>query len=277
MDATKLKYDYSGLARLDDTSFVVVHDAKGSQRIPRLGVVHMRDGIPIYVSIPWQAPTPPSDLESICPIPGKPGEFLAVESGYRNGQGRVYHLRLHKVNQTWKMTLKKWFQLPRYVEEVEGSACIATKDGRLILILGERGGTKATPTGRLRWGEMDLDATQPQLHWPEAQKLALKAIPGLGVGWRGCSDLHIDEMGNLWAAAALDGGDEGPFHSAIRHVGQVTPDNPDAPISLLDTPETVATLTGIKVEGLADASREGARFTIATDDESFGGTFKTVK
>ena len=115
---------------------------------------------------------PPSDLEACCEIPGRPGEFLLSKSGFFEGQfRRVFHIRLDQRQGVWTATVLRELKdvLPRPDAgmgktepgiEVEGIACLRTADGRLILVLGHRGGKvgQQTRTAAIAWGTLDLDA-----------------------------------------------------------------------------------------------------------------------
>ena len=64
---------FSGMARLDASSFLVVHDVKSPSTEPRLSVLSVGFGRAPYVTpvvFDWGPIDPPNDLESICPIPG---------------------------------------------------------------------------------------------------------------------------------------------------------------------------------------------------------------
>ncbi|MFF4753602.1 hypothetical protein ACWD5R_29965 [Streptomyces sp. NPDC002514] len=65
----------------------MVHDYKreGEKRVSR---VRLADGVPVQVDVvPWQGAALPVDLESISAVPGRPGEYTALES-----PGHGYHL-----------------------------------------------------------------------------------------------------------------------------------------------------------------------------------------
>jgi len=274
-DAAALRFGYSGMARIDADTFVVAHDAKTGQSGPRLGIVHHAlQAKPVYQSLRWDGAVLPSDLESICAIPGRPGEFLAVESGHRAGKGLIFHLKIDNDEAGWHVQLQGMLRLPGNVEDVEGTLCLRRKDGKLLLVLGERGGTKTNRAGRLRWGEIVLGRDSVTLDWPESDKVDLQPLPGHGKGWRGCTDLWLDENGVLWVAAAYDPGKSGPFRSAIVRVGRIDVDHPPRPIVLDATPEVVLALEGVKIEGLVGLSV--LSFLIATDDENRGGTWRIV-
>jgi hypothetical protein len=270
---------YSGMARLGDGSFVVTHDFKAGQAGPRLGVIAVSEtSPPSYSPVAWDGDALPSDLEAICPLPGLANEFLALESGHKPGGGRAFHLALSREAGAWKMSLRGTHALPPYVADVEGAACAAAKDGRLVLVLAERGGTKKNPNGRLRWGALRLGGGAG-LDWPESNKLDLKPFPDPGKGklrWRGCTDLYLDDKGQLWAARGVDPGDAGPFRSAIYRVGRLAADEPERPVVLEESPKVEFFLDGFKVEGLAGPALKGSAFSVATDDENFGGTWRPV-
>ncbi|MDZ7807526.1 MAG: hypothetical protein U5K71_10470 [Gracilimonas sp.] len=61
-------------------------------------------------------------------------------------------------------------------------------------------------------------------------------------------DLHIDNDSNLWATAAEELGDSGPFNSIIYKVGTIQNDNVN-PIQLIKEFEVYRAFRGYKVEG----------------------------
>jgi len=84
----------------------VLHDTKEKDVTDRLGLLALSVGAGLTykpVSIDWSEQIwRASDLESICALQGRPGQFLAAESGYwKNRYGRVFHLDIVKRAGRW--------------------------------------------------------------------------------------------------------------------------------------------------------------------------------
>ena len=121
----------SGMVRVDDNSYLLVHDGKGPNK-PRLGRLEVRANFKVknesrnlagvavaeqkgfrvdYEEIRierWPLTEDiPNDLEGICQVPGKPHEYFLVESGFypKFGKfGRV--IRVAFVDKNGKPSLK---------------------------------------------------------------------------------------------------------------------------------------------------------------------------
>ena len=109
-------------------------------------------------------------------------------------------------------------------------------------------------------------------------KKGLEGIPvnlpeGLGPGQRTLSDIETTPNGDLWASAARDEGDEGPFESMIYRVGSLTGDI-NNPVTLnLGEPHYVE---GVKVEALTmNGERDHALF-YGCDNETYGGSLSST-
>lgn len=280
---------YSGLAQHGPASYLTVHDTKGHRDGPRLGLLEVtaEGGLrytPLAVA-DWKHPDGrSSDLESACSLPRRPGEFLVAESGTWEGRyGRVFHLGLVGS----EVEVVAVYELPRIVgsteeqagDNFEGMACVGLDDQRVRVILGERGGSSLYPKGLLRWGTLDLRAGS--LAWHDAGRTFLEVVaPGAwpaAVSRRHVTALHAGADGILWAAAAADAGDVGPFRSVIYRVGRLTADAA-APVDLLRPPAVVWTLDGSKVEGLAAATGAvaGSVLGLGSEDEDLGGVWRAL-
>ncbi|HEU4430190.1 MAG TPA: hypothetical protein VFT98_15630, partial [Myxococcota bacterium] len=152
--------------------------------------------------------------------------------------------------------------------------------GRVLVVFGERGGSAEHPHGSLRWARFDLATSA--LAWDVAgnRGLALRRPEG----WepdpeaRAIGDLYLDEHGTLWAAAALDpNGDVGPFRSVVYRAGAVDPKRA-RPVEVVAPTRIGWQLDGFKIEGLAapPSAPPEAAFSIATEDETYGGAWRTL-
>ncbi|HYQ91125.1 MAG TPA: hypothetical protein VES89_03375 [Candidatus Competibacteraceae bacterium] len=280
---------YSGMVQIGPDDYLVVHDTKAGRSDPRVGIIRVKQDEPLrYAPLTvdnWvHSQGPANDLESACALPGRPGELLIAESGYqKNLYGRIFHLEIRGTT----LRVLGVLPLPRLSDSdkdwerdnYEGLACAARNDGKILLILGERGGSSRYPNGVLRWGV--FDPTHGMVDWPDAGKTGGMLItPG---PWsnpqskRDISDLYLDGQGNLWAAASEDAGDEGPFRSVIYRAATVQADAAN-PIQLSKMEHPSWVLDGLKVEALAGPpdSVSSAFLSFATEDERLGGVWRPL-
>lgn len=263
--------DVSGLAWVEGTTFLVVHDAKtpDEDERPRVGLVTLMPGAaPTWtpLDVDWSEFGPPShDLESAARIPGT-STFLLAESGNSGST----HRRIFVVDlDARSLRIREVAEWPVPVYDVEGVA-VARRGGELVLVFAERAhGEQGT---ELAWGRLSLDP------------LALRAIrrasfenPLVGRDTRAISAIEVGRDGRLYVAAAYDSGDDGgPFRSTVWEIGRFAGQaDGEIEIELLAEPRLLATLDGLKAEGLAMTGHGGReRLIVGTDDEDFGGTLR---
>lgn len=293
---------YSGFARLDGNRVVVVHDKKYPLDLGhRLGVLSIADktksGSPRKlvchaVIVEWNVwrpdPRPASDLEAICVIPGRANEYLLVESGhYKNPlggefKGRIFHIRITGDGNGWQGQLMSAGFLPEGVFqfELEGIACVAARGSSLTVLLGERGGggNKADSTvspAVIHEAKIEL---QPTLTQAMTIRLTGRRATfgagqyfGGGADVRSCSDLYWDAGAKkLWVAAAVDGGNRGPFRSAIFEIGSLGSGGGRMQTGFDSVERPTWVIEGLKVEGIGPAVVTNG-LGIASDDEDYGG------
>jgi hypothetical protein len=270
--------DISGMARLTEQSFLLVHDTKADDSRPHLGVLTVTgEDPPAYqpVRVRWPAGQDrANDLESICALPDAPREFLAAESGYQDNRfGRIFHFSLQPRGRGWEARVRGVVPLPRDTDNIEGLAVLPRATDQYILLLGERGGSEARPRGLLRWGVIDLRSYSLTLN---GERRFAAPEESSGGAFRDISDLYIDPATRiLWISATRDPGDAGPFGSSIWPAGQVQADV-NQPVSLYPQPERAWKLDGLKVEALAGPAQPDSRISIGTDDESYGGVWRPL-
>jgi hypothetical protein len=304
----------SGMAEMDGTDKVVhllcVHDYKddakypGLQQAARFGVLTVvpgakwKDGERMlsYDALPnpdW-AGERASDLEGVCALPGHPGEYLANESSYftdKDGHekyGRIFRIRVEPDGKAWKVTVLDTIPLPHYADDIEAIACAPMTDGRLLLLLGERGGKIAYWPGWLRWGWLNLDQRQVTPPTPVENEYSgwmgmygpgfqQQTVPDLLMNHygRAISDLYIDPLGQVWASSAADMGDAGPFRSYITRMAQINPGS-TSPVESTGGSVIQWKIEGVKIEALCGPYHLGAVLSYATDDETYGATWRPL-
>jgi hypothetical protein len=285
----------SGMAQLDATHYLCVQDRKADQPGACLGVLAVhpqaeaKRGQPVLTYAPlevhgWQGDRA-SDIESVCPLPGDGSLFLACESGYWQGRyGRLFELRVTRGKHGWSARLERTLQLPELPDEVEGLACQANPAGRVLLLLGERGGRSPGDSGRLDWGWLDELAAAQQGAGRPAQGWQFTSADvsnpfGAYPQARAVSDLYLDPDGMLWVASAYDpDADCGPFASCVWDLATVdaSADAPEEQVAMLSTAAQDWLMEGLKIEALGPPCLEGAVLSVATDDEGYGGVWRPL-
>ncbi|MEM7278931.1 MAG: hypothetical protein AAF385_12470 [Pseudomonadota bacterium] len=272
----------SGMAWAGESSLLTVQDAKifepDEPRIGLLTIDKTNEELRYRpLTFPANATSLSNDLEGICRAPNRPGEFLLSESGYWNKHyGRIFHVSIAGSH----VELIRELSLPlirdnnenqRDGDQFEGIACTELTRNEVLVILGERGGTSVYPNGVLRWGSYDLSAGN--IRWSE-NSIPIKAPnPWSTPTLRSITSLTIDTNNHLWASAAEDSGDLGPFRSVVYQIGTVSK-RTDQPISVAKNPE-VLVVEGFKVEGVS-AGTETSDLSIGTEDEAFGGNWRNL-
>ncbi len=280
---------YSGMAKIAEDRYLVVHDTKAHRDNARLGLITVGgENGPVYqplAATDWlHEGGRASDLESACALPGRDNEALVAESGTWEGRyGRLFHVRVEGDT----ATVIRALPIPNLADNdpntigdnFEGIACVADASGRVLVILGERGGTRHNPEGSLRWATFAPERSA--LHW------SLTGLSGVMVsapgGWvspeskRDIADLYLDPEGILWAVASEDAGDDGPFRSLIYAVAKIDP-SLQFPIDVIADPTVAWTLEGFKVEALSAGPDHLplAPLSFATEDENLGGVWRAL-
>lgn len=277
------------MAWMGGNRYLVVHDTKTHRDDPRLGVLTVdgEEGVryrALTVDDWRHADGRSSDLESVCALPGREGEFLAAESGTWEGDfGRIFHIQVSaksaKVLHAERLPDLADNGPEKWGDNLEGIACAARNDGRILVLLGERGGTPFHPHGSLRWAT--YDPVEHHFSWShEGLSGVAISAPGAWVApdaKRDVADLYLDLEGILWSVASEDAGDDGPFRSGIWAVGRVVPDS-DMLIALFTDPPIGWWLDGLKVEALAAPPEHlpFAEAAIGTEDENLGGVWRPL-
>jgi hypothetical protein len=267
----------SGMARFDKNRFLVVHDTKDLKTASRFGLLNIsRQGLdyePVTVDWSdqkWRA----NDLESVCALPGRPRQYLAAESGYwKNRYGRVFHLEIVKRAGEWAGNIIGVMQLPEDTDNIEGIACFERDQRTIYLVLGERGGSLKNPNGKLRSGYLDLSSYRFTME--NEYLVSTTSLWNDQADSRDISDLFLDQSRNLWGVGTQDPGDTGPFRSIVYRIAKVESGG-STPIQLLKKLAVINRIDGLKVEALSEPMLAGNGLSIGTDDEIFGGIWRTL-
>lgn len=294
--STALTNGLSGMARIDDSRYLAVHDDLSFESGQRISVIDVAANqnfaiTPVRPNTWMHNDGRSSDLEGVCGVPGRDQEFLLVEAGHWAGEfGRMFHVKLDVGQTPYQLQVLHVYELPEFNakgpgdfagDEIEGIECLQNREGKTLVILGERGGSTAYPSGLLRWVTVDLaSAGMPVFSTAGSAGYPIDA-PGTWTDStqnRDISALYLDDDNVLWAAATEELGDSGTFKSVVFKVASVSPDDSN-PIKVLRSFSVERTIDGFKVEALAAPTPNvaGSVFAIGTEDEIYGGTWRPLK
>jgi hypothetical protein len=267
----------SGLAWVEGDTFLAVHDAKypKDKKGVRVSLIRLPGGPEgiIFTALKVDFPgEKSSDLESVARVPGTDLYLLCESSFFPQKNpfaGRIFLLKLEGL----KVKILKTVKWPQPIENVEGTA-VARTGGKYIFIYAERAEGKGFSD--IRYSEFDpID-----LSFGEFKSAGIFLCPWPNGGnARAVSALEVDAEGIIYAASTEDTGDDnGPFRGAAYKIGKVDAAGVPGPIALFKEPERIATLDGVKVEGIAarGVSGKDTEIFIASDDENYGGIVRKL-
>ncbi len=281
---------FSGMEKLNKSSFLFVIDKKSHEEGNRLGIIRIDDNMgyttcEIKVNNWMHEDGPARDLESVCALPNKKNEFLLVESSYWNGKfGRIFHVKVNKN----KVDVLNTYQIPKIESgnksktdgyNFEGVACVANNDD-LFIILGERGGSEKFIDGLLRIGWLkngknviDWDTYDEHLINVKAPNIQYKNRIT-----RSITDLYLDKEGVLFASAAVDIGDTGPFSSMVYEIGTILFNNNRLHIAVSQNKTPLYIVDGFKIEALSSCPEiiKNGKFSFGTEDENYLGVWRPL-
>ena len=111
---------FSGMANIDSKNFLTVHDELSFENGNRISVIQTTkdkniDVLPVQVADWKHKDGQSSDLEAVCRLPGRNGEFLLVEAGHWEGKfGRMFHIKIDLSNKPYRATVLGVFDLPEF-------------------------------------------------------------------------------------------------------------------------------------------------------------------
>jgi hypothetical protein len=234
-------------------AFLAVHDVKGTGTALRRIVGPGPDGQVSVTPLRWEGDAP-LDLEAIAAVPGEPDAALVLQS-----DGVLRRVRVAGD----AVTVEAVWQLPD-VRNAESLVVVGADGPRLHVAWAERGGAGSPAEIETGW----LPPRGGRARAVMGVGLVLSPL-GRTLDVRHLSDLALVD-GTLWAAAASDPGDAGPFRSAVWIVGSVQPGEGGATWTVLagaPSPDLPACVEGHKVEALLVSGDGG---WLGTDDEDLG-------
>lgn len=243
--------------------FLVAVDGKGDAakdpRFARLSV----DGLVVsFEPLTLRAGNvvPPVDVESIAAVPGTPDEFIAVAS-----QGALYRIKYSGEREVSVLGVRKFGTLARG-SNVEGFDLkrLGQKPVAVWAHRGDENGPAVLYWGFWTEGRAPIAAVG---QWSFQVTLGVPAV-------RSVSDLRLDADGEVYAIAASDPGDAGPFSSALFHLGTLRVEGEKLQFAPRSPPRLLVSIPLHKVEGfelLGSTAKRG--WALGSDDESAGAAF----
>ncbi|MGW1119092.1 hypothetical protein ACWD5B_18605 [Streptomyces tanashiensis] len=243
----------------DGVNALVVHDNKKSGQ-PRLSRITYTESSTVIAPLAWDG-AEPVDLEAVEPIPGMPGEYLAV-----TGRGILYRVKV--VDTT--ATVVDYTPLPAIGEgdDFESFALVA-RGGMFAALWADRGAGTGRPA-TLYAAPLSFAAWGQPLFGAVSQRTYRSSSPAVD-GTRHISDITVTDSGRIVVGSAGDAGDDGPFDSAVSDAGRVTLSAAGrVRITLAESPTVLGTFPGYKVEAV-ECLPGSADALLGTDDENLGG------
>ncbi|QSX34419.1 hypothetical protein JYB87_03975 [Shewanella avicenniae] len=283
--AFAVELGFSGMTQMQADRYLVVQDKKVFQAGERLGIFQLNSAgeqqyTPIVINDWRDSDGQSSDLESVCKLPGTQAQYLLAESGYWDGKfGRIFRVQL----QDNHAEVLQVYHLPKLIpsgehtkgDNFEGMLCTQVGDDTLVII-GERGGSKAYRHGVLRVGVLQADNIDWQRYAEQSYQVKVPKA-WRPAKYRSISDLYLDEQGIIWAAATQDGGDNGPFRSLVYAAAKLAQTSHSA---LFTEPKKQPQwqIEGLKVEALAAPNPHIAHsiMSIGSEDEHYGGVWRPL-
>lgn len=255
-------YGISGIALINQANsswnFLVVHDNKQTNQ-ERLALITIEGrNQPQYLSLNWPSNNQsPIDLEALTSIPKLKNTFIALSSS-----GKVYTIKLEPDKKT--ISILKDFELPGIPKGSNFEAfALQNIEGKLIAIWAHRG--EAEQPATIYWGILDINKYQLTL----AGSTQLK-VPFPSGNVRHISDIKVDSAGIVYISSASDGGDNGPFQSAIYVAGYLGLNNSKVVWRQSSQLIPLYRFNYHKVEGIELIPGANGGIVAATDDENFG-------
>jgi len=250
----------SGMALFESArervSFLVVHDNKEPNQ-DRAGVVTVEAGKePTYKRLNWSGGDPPEDLEALAAVPGQKGEYVAGTS-----KGKLCRIR---VDDSKGVEVIKVFQIPGVPENSETEGFDLQKIGDVIVAAWADRGDGEEPA-ILTWSKFEpatnefSETHSAKIHvpWPENEA-------------RDVSDLKIDQAGVVFISSAFDGGDDGPFASAVYTAGAFHSARGEVGFAQNPALTRLYHFEGRKIEALELVPGRAGGIIFGTDDENLG-------
>ncbi len=223
-----IQNNISGMANVSQNAgvskFLVVHDNKMPTESRAALVETSPNDESRFTSLTWTSTDNilPIDLEAVCAIPQKTGEFLALSSS-----GAGFHVALDEAAKTVRVL--NTFALPQVPAGANFESFDVKQIGGALVAFWATRGKDAIPA-TLFWARLNLrtfafsEVQNATITAPfpvvAAASGATSSTRSSTVGEvRHASDLRVDNSGVLYVSSASDAGDDGSFSSALFIAG----------------------------------------------------------
>lgn len=247
--------------------FLVVHDNKGDDDSKislltesnsgwKMDTVKITD--PDHKATDADGKSLVKDLESLCLVPGKDNEVMAIGDRDR-AQGWVYEFEIAN----GKAKIKDTFVVPGVLPDSDYEAFQLVKGPNGLVAAWADRGSSARPA-KLSVSMFDLGAAN---HFRTVSTASI-TTPWPTVSARSIAELRVSPSWEIYVSSVTDGGDGGPFDSAIYVVASATP---TGLLNAYDKPVFICATPGYKIEAM-DFDAQGRDIVFATDDEDLGAS-----
>ena len=232
--------------------FLAAHDALS---LPRLSLIQISNSGDVTSSgVDWSGP--PVDIEAL--FVHRDDIFAASSAG------TLYRLAL-SVDETSVSTIDSVYFGAMITGDFE-AAFIHEINGIWILVVASRGNDSTPST--IAWKRVSY----PSLSILGATETSTFSAPFPTVSnVRHVSDLRVDIDGNLFVCSSSDPGDNGPFSSAVFHVGSFFMDGVNPALGMMDSPREVYRSDSHKIEAICMTPNDSLGMVVGADDENLGG------
>jgi hypothetical protein len=261
---TDRNLDISGIVTVyhspDRSVFLAVHDSKFSWQT-RISIITVdKDTLVHSYDLDWPAGFEKlTDIECVARCPGDTS-FIMMTS-----HGKGLHFRVNPDDTEIEGISE--FDLPlrgKMDPQIEGIGLFAPFD-TVYAVWGDRGKNQRSAT--VWWGPMDFatyaitieDSVLISVPWPDKSEV------------RHLSELRIDSAGGLWITSARDGGNHGPFDSALYMAGFFHPSEGHQLRFTMEHPLIpILRIPAHKVEAFDFIPGLQGGIVFGTDDEKYG-------
>ncbi|MFH0881968.1 MAG: hypothetical protein V2A56_03205 [bacterium] len=261
---TDQNLDISGIVTVfhspERTVFLTVHDSKFSWQ-KRVGVITIDNDTLVHSDeLDWPAGFEKlTDIECIARCPGDTS-FIMMTS-----RGRGLHFRINQDYTGIEGISEFDLPLPKEMDpQIEGFA-IFNAFNTVYAFWGDRGKDRRPAT--VWWGTIDMDtytitvedSTLISVPWPDKGEV------------RHLSEMRIDSAGGLWITSVRDGGNHGPFDSAMYMAGFFHPsEGHQLRFTIEQSLIPILRIPAHKVEAFDFVPGHPGGIVFGTDDEKFG-------
>ena len=234
--------------------FLVAHDANSVPRVSKVTI--SASGQVSSSAVSWSVP--PTDIEAMFSYAGF---IFAATSG-----GSLLKIGL-SVDEQNILTL----ETVSFGGIIDSGNCeaafIFNMDGREFLVAASRGSNSTA--SKISWVEISTStlAITGSSFWSTTFTAPFPTLSDV----RHVSDMRTDTAGNLFVSSASDPGDNGPFSSAVYHIGSFFMVDGNPSLGKMAIPREIYRSNSHKIEAIGATPNDSLGMILGADDENFGG------